>query len=183
MSFVDRHGLWTPEQEQAARVVEGRLANGDVDMVRFSFPDLHGLLRGKALVAEAARGALRGGVGVPSTLLLKDTAHRTVFPVFRAHTPGVSQDINLPKLAGLTDVTLVADPTTFRTLPWSPRTGWVLCDVYYTDGEPVPYFTREVYRKALAALGTAGFDYIAGIELEFHIFKHAEGGVGTAQPT
>ena len=53
--------------------------------VRFSFADQHGVLRGKTLAAAEVPGALEGGVTVTSTLLLKDTSHRTVFPAF---TPG-----------------------------------------------------------------------------------------------
>ena len=53
--------------------------------VRFSFADQHGILRGKTLAAAEVRGALERGVTVTSTLLLKDTSHRTVFAAF---TPG-----------------------------------------------------------------------------------------------
>jgi glutamine synthetase len=53
--------------------------------VRFSFADQHGVLRGKTLVASEAEAALERGVTVTSTLLLKDTSHKTAFPAF---TPG-----------------------------------------------------------------------------------------------
>jgi glutamine synthetase len=46
--------------------------------LRFSFADQHGVLRGKTLAAAQAKEALERGVTVTSTLLLKDTAHRTV---------------------------------------------------------------------------------------------------------
>jgi hypothetical protein len=61
-----------------------RLDAGEVDVVRFAWPDQHGLLRGKTLVTGAARNALRDGVNLTSTLLGKDTSHKTVFPVFTA---------------------------------------------------------------------------------------------------
>jgi glutamine synthetase len=35
----------------------------------------------------------------------------------------------------------------------------------------VPFSTRQVLRDALARLKTAGFDYRAGLEVEFHLFK------------
>jgi glutamine synthetase len=35
----------------------------------------------------------------------------------------------------------------------------------------VPLSTRQLYRDALAKLGKAGFDYCAGLEVEFHLFK------------
>src|SRR5436305_5836908 len=46
--------------------------------VRFSFADQHGVLRGKTLAASEVKAALERGVTVTSTLLLKDTAHKTV---------------------------------------------------------------------------------------------------------
>ena len=181
-TFAERHGLWDDAQQAAARDVEARMAAGGLDAVRFSFPDLHGLLRGKTIVAGEAPRAMRSGVGVPSTLLLKDTSHRTVFPVFRPEEAdddtGDGADygggFDLRKIAGAADVVLLADPTTFRVLPWSPTTGWLLCDVYFTDGQPVPYAARQLFRDTLAELGGAGYDYVAGIELEFHLFRLEE---------
>ena len=52
--------------------------------VRFAFVDQHGMLRGKTLVAAEAASAMRAGVTMTTTLLAKDTSHRTVFPVFTA---------------------------------------------------------------------------------------------------
>ena len=69
------------------------------------------------------------------------------------------------------DFLMIADPTTFRVLPWAPQTGWVLCDIYFPDGKPVPFSTRHLYRRALHQLAEAGFDYMAGLEVEFHVFK------------
>src|SRR5260370_886100 len=68
-------------------------------------------------------------------------------------------------------VVIVPDPATFDILPWAIGTGWLLCDLYFTSGQPVPISTRYLYRRALERLGEAGFDYVAGLEVEFHIFK------------
>src|SRR5246127_5379173 len=70
-----------------------------------------------------------------------------------------------------TNQALSADPLTFRVRPWAQRTGWVLCDIYFADGRPVPFSTRHLYRRVLQRLAEAGFDYVAGLEVEFHIFK------------
>ena len=61
--------------------------------------------------------------------------------------------------------------STWRVLPWVPKTGWLLCDIYFTNGNPVPFSARRILRDALTSLGTAGFDYLAGLEVEFHLFK------------
>jgi glutamine synthetase len=77
----------------------------------------------------------------------------------------------MPEMEGAADFLMIADPTTFRVLPWAQHTGWMLCDMYFGNGRPVPFSTRNLYRRALAKLADAGFDYRAGLEVEFHIFK------------
>lgn len=166
MAFVDKFGLWTEAQARAADEVARRIDAEGIEVVRFSFPDQHGVLRGKALVAQEAVKALRGGLNVTTTLFAKDTSHRTVFPVF---TSGGGFDI--PGLQGGADVTLVPDPTTFKVLPWSPGTGWVLCDPYFQDGRPVPFATRRVLRNAEQRLEAEGYRLITGLEVEFHVFR------------
>ena len=165
-SFVDRHGLWDDDQAAAAAGIGRQIAEHGLDVVRFSFPDQHGILRGKSIMAGEAEAALRNGVSITSTLLVKDTAHKTVPPVF-------SRDLSIGRddLAGAADFLMVADPRTFRVLPWAPRTGWVLCDIRWPDGRAVPYSTRDVCRAAVAALQARGFDHVAGIEVEFHLFR------------
>ncbi len=89
-----------------------------------------------------------------------------MFPVFTA-----GGGFGMPEMEGGGDFLMIADPTTFRVLPWAPRTGWVLCDIYFANGRPVPFSTRHVFRRALEKLANAGFDYMAGLEVEFHVFK------------
>jgi glutamine synthetase len=165
-TFVERHDLWTPAQHRAASAVERAIKKHKLDLVRFSFVDQHGTLRGKTLMAADAAEAMRGGVTMTTTLLAKDTSHRTVFPVFTA-----GGGLNVPEMQGAGDFIMVADPATFRVLPWTPNTGWLLCDIVFTNGRPVPFSTRQLYRDALAKLGKAGFDYCAGLEVEFHLFR------------
>lgn len=78
MSFVDAHGLWSTAQQDAAREMARRIEADGLEVVRFSSPDQHGILRGKTLVADEAVRVLRDGVSFTSTLLTKNTAHRTV---------------------------------------------------------------------------------------------------------
>jgi glutamine synthetase len=165
-TFVERHGLWSREQERAAAAVDRAIKKHRLDVVRFSFVDQHGTLRGKTLVASEASRAMRSGVTMTTTLLAKDTSHRTVFPVFTA-----GGGLNVPEMQGAGDFVMVADPPTFRVLPWAENTGWVLCDIVFTNGKPVPFSTRQLYRDALVKLADVGFDYRAGLEIEFHLFK------------
>jgi glutamine synthetase len=166
VSFVERHGLWTDEQRAAAREVATRLGPGGMEVVRFSFPDQHGILRGKTLTAGEAVKALENGVTFTTTLFAKDTSHKTVFPVF---TPGGGFDLD--EMEGGADALMIAEPASFRVLPWAPNTGWLLCDPYFPNGKPVPFGTRPLCRRALERLAASGFEYFAGLEIEFHVFK------------
>jgi glutamine synthetase len=166
MSFAERHGLWSEDRRAAALEVATSIAASGLEVVRLAFPDQHGILRGKTLVAQDAVKALSDGCSITTTLLLKDTAHRTVFPVF---TPGGG--IGLPEMEGAADVLMLPDPETFRILPWAENTGWLLCDLYFPDGRPVPFATRGLYRGMLDRLAARGYDFVAGLEVEFHVFK------------
>ena len=137
-----------------------------IKAVRFSFADQHGVLRGKTLAAGEAKAAVERGVGFPGTLLLKDTSHRTVFPAF---TPGAG--VGMAQLESAADVFMFADASTFRVLPWAPDTGWVLCDLRFGDGKPVPFDTRSILRNAVEKLKQAGFELTCGLEVEFHVFR------------
>ena len=174
-NFVTRFGLFSDDQEKQARELVSRLDSGDIDVVRFAFPDQHGILRGKTLVASEARDALWDGVNLTSTLLAKDTSHKTVFPVFSA-----GGGFAMEGFQGGADFTIVADPATFKVLPWSPRTGWVLCDAYMTDGAPCPFATRQILQRAVKQLDELGLDFIAGLEVEFHVFKLDDPRLGLA---
>src|SRR3954467_13697719 len=165
-AFVDRHELWSGDQRRAASAVEREIKRRKLEVIRFAFCDQHGVLRGKTLVAAEAAKAMRAGVTMTSTLLAKDTSHRTVFSVFSA-----GGGVGLDEMEGAGNFVMVADPTTFRVLPWANSTGWMLCDIYFPNGKPVPFSTRALYRDALTKLAKAGFDFFAGLEVEFQLFK------------
>ena len=166
MSFIARHGLWSDEQRRTAADVTRRIEAEGIELVRLSFADLHGILRGKTLLSAAMPAALEDGCAVTSTLLLKDTAHRTVVPVF---SPGAG--LGLARLQGAGDIIMVPDPSTFRVLPWVQSTGWMLCDVYYADGTPVSFSTRQLLQRILHRLDADGRGCVTGLEVEFHITR------------
>jgi glutamine synthetase len=166
LSFVERHALWSDEQIEAAARVDKLIEERALEVVRLSFPDQHGILRGKTVMAGDAAGTMRNGCSITSTLLAKDTSHRTVFPVFTA-----GGGFGLPEMEGGSELLMIPDPSSFRILPWAPRTGWLLCDLYFANGRPVPFATRHLYRQALRRLADAGFDFNVGLEVEFHVFK------------
>jgi len=176
--FVERHSLWNDTQSKAAAQIERIIKKEKLEVVRFSFADQHGVLRGKTLLASEVSGAMRTGVTMTTTLLAKDTAHRTVFPVF---TPGGG--FAMGEMQGGGDFVMVADPATFRILPWANKTGWGLCDIYFGNGKPVPFSTRARCRDALTTLGKAGFDFLTGLEVEFYLFKLENPRLAPAETT
>ena len=173
MSFVERFGLWSEAQRDAAARLKRIVEEQKLEVIRFSFPDQHGILRGKTLVASEAIAALDSGCSITTTMFAKDSSHRTVFPVFTA-----GGGFGRPEMQGAADALMVADPLSFRVLPWASATGWLLCDVYFADGRPVPFATRQLYRSVLAGLEARGYDFIAGLEVECHIFKLDDARMG-----
>lgn len=177
MSFAERYGLRDEEAQRAARELVQRIEKSGLETVRVSFADQHGLLRGKSLMAGDIAAALDNGVSIVSSLLAKDSANRTVFPVW-------SQGGGFAHRAfqGAGDLVMLPDPASFRVLPWAERTGWLLADLYFDDGTAVPYDSRAILRQALGRLGEAGFDFAAGLEVEFHVFRleRARLGAGDA---
>ena len=142
----------------------GGLKLDGLKQVRFSFADQHGVLRGKTLAVSEVKAAMDRGVTITSTLLLKDTSHKTVFPAF---TPGGG--VGMPELQGAADILMIPDESTFRVLPWAKDTGWVLCDLALQDGKPVPYDVRGVLKKSMQKLGDQ--QLVVGLEIEFHVFR------------
>jgi glutamine synthetase len=165
-SFAQRCGIHDAAREQSlsrvARLVEAQ----GLELVRFAWCDLHGVQRGKTLVASAAAQAMRDGLGMVSTLMLKDTSDRTAFKVFE---PGGTA--SLPGFGFANNLLLLGDPDSFRQLPWTPSTGWVRAQPYFQDGTPVELDTRRVLQRALAKLQQAGFTMKCGLEVEFHVYK------------
>jgi glutamine synthetase len=166
MHLAEKAGLWTDDRQAAAREVERRIKTDGLSVVRLSFADQHGILRGKTYVAGEIASVMKSGVGFSATMLMKDTAHRTAFSVW-----GQGGAFGAKEWEGAADVVMLPDPSTFRVLPWAPHTGWMLCDIVFPDGRPVPLGTRHLYRRALSSLAEAGYDFIAGLEVEFHLFK------------
>lgn len=164
--FVERHNLWTDEDAAAAEQIIHRIEETELEVVRLSFADQHGILRGKTVVAGETAQAMRNGCSLTTSLLAKDTSHTTVFPLF---SPGGG--FGIPEMENAGDFIAVPVPTSFRVLPWAPSTGWMLCDGYLANGEPLPFSTRQILKNALGALAGEGYDYIAGIEVECHIYR------------
>ena len=155
-------------RQAACEGVALRMEAEGIDLVRIGWCDLHGGLRGKTLTAAAVPSALADGIGLVSTLLLKDTADRTAFRVFEAGAADAPAGFGFAN-----NLLLMPDPSSFRVLPWAPGTGWLRAEARFEDGAAVPFDTRCVLQRALARLAAAGFGLNCGLEVEFHIYRLA----------
>ena len=165
-SFAQQCGIHDAERQSALERTAKLIDASGVELVRFAWCDLHGMLRGKTLVAPAAIKAMMSGVGMVSTLLLKDSADRTAYTVFESDGA-----MDMPGFEFAGNVMLLADPASYQQLPWASRTGWVQCQAWHTNGQQIEFDTRRVLQKALARLTEAGYRMTCGLEVEFHIYK------------
>ena len=173
ISFVERCGQNTPlRQAEVQRVLALAQASG-LEWMRLVWCDVHGSLRGKTWVTSELATAFAEGMGMVSTLMLKDTSDRTVYKVFEANVK-----TELPGFEGASNVMLLPDPSTFKILPWAEKTGWLLCQPWFPNGQAVPYDSRRILQSALEKLAAKGWGMKCGLEVEFHIYKltHAEHG-------
>ena len=148
-----------------SQIVELINAEG-IETVRVVFVDQHGILRGKTLVATALKSAFENGVKVPSTLLLKDTSHRTAFPIWS----GIGEVAGVT-FSGANDVILRPNPKRFYQIPWSPQSALIFCSVEDRNGNEISISSDAILSTAQKALKEAGYVAIFGLEIEFQIFR------------
>jgi glutamine synthetase len=156
----------TPPDTPALAELRRRIEASSLELIRFAWCDPHGVVRGKTLTRTAALKALQQGVGMVSTLMLKDTSDRTAFKVFE---PGLAH--TLPGFGYANNLWLRPIPERFRVLPWTDSTGWLQCQPEFADGRGVPVDTRAQLQGALARLAQRGLGMVCGLEIEFHIYR------------
>jgi glutamine synthetase len=173
INFAEQCGQNTSyRQAEIQRVLALAQASG-LEWIRLVWCDVHGSLRGKTWVTSELATAFKDGMSMVSTLMLKDTSDRTVYKVFEADVKN-----ELPGFEGASNVILLPDPSTFKILPWAEKTGWLLGQPWFPDGQVVPYDSRRILQSALEKLAAKGWGMKCGLEVEFHIYKltHAEHG-------
>jgi glutamine synthetase len=164
--FVARYGLYTAEQAAAAEALADQIRTLGLRTVRLIVVDQHGVPRGKALSPDVAIAAMTNGLDFSGAIYSLDSGNQVFVPAFAA-----GGGFGIDEFTGFPDIVLVPDPATFRILPWADRTGWMLCDTYFSNGQPMPLDGRGLMRRMLGELGEAGYDYLAGIEVEYYIVK------------
>jgi glutamine synthetase len=164
--FIARHNLYSAEQAAMVDEVAARIRELELRTVRLVVVDQHGVPRSKSLSPEVAIAAMSNGLDFSGAIYSLDTGNQVFVAPFAA-----GGGLGIDELTGFPDVVLVPDPGTFRVLPWADRTGWMLCDVYFSSGAPMPLDGRGLMRRALSELAEVGYDFLAGIEVEYYIVK------------
>lgn len=140
--------------------------DNDLETIRIVFVDQHGISRGKTIMVNALESALENGVSMTSTLLLKDTSHATVFPVW-----GDDAGFGAGVMTGASDFLMMPDPETFKILPWAPKTGWMISDIVHNDGSEIAISTRRILQQSIAKLQGRNLTFVCGLEVEFYVLK------------
>jgi glutamine synthetase len=129
--------------------------DSNVKFIRLWFTDILGTLKSFAITVDELEDALDGGMGFDGSSI---TGY---------------QDIEE------SDMIAMPDPSTFKTIPWSPQeapTARMICDVRTPDGDPYVGDPRHVLRRALERANEMGFDnFFCGPELEFFYFRNSNG--------
>jgi glutamine synthetase len=127
--------------------------DNNVKFIRLWFTDILGTLKSFAITVDELEDALDGGMGFDGSSI---TGY---------------QDIEE------SDMIAMPDPTTFKTIPWSPQeapTARMICDVRTPEGDPYVGDPRHVLRRALERASEMGFDnFFCGPELEFFYFRNS----------
>lgn len=152
-----------PEDRADQRGLETLIRKGEVDTVLTVFADGMGRLMGKRVVGRYFLDhVLHDGVHACIYLFTVDMEMEPL-PGFRL----ASWE------RGYGDMKLVPDLTTWRLLPWLPKTALVFCDVYTEEGEPIEEAPRWVLRRQLERAGKIGYRVKTASELELYLFKES----------
>jgi glutamine synthetase len=152
-----------PEDRADPKGLESLIRKGEVDTVLTVFADGLGRLMGKRVVGRHFLDHVRHE-GVHACIYLF-TVDMEMEPL-----PGF-------RLAswerGYGDMKLQPDLTTWRLLPWLPKTALVFCDVYTEEGEPIEEAPRWVLKRQLERAAKAGYRVKTASELELYLFKES----------
>ena len=130
------------------------LSQDGVRVIRLSYPDLHGVARGKDIAATEFDRVADGGVPHCEAIMTVDLRHNVV---------GGDEH-------GFQDIVARLDPATLVRLPWNPAVAWGIADLEVNvSREPYEADSRHAVRRAVAALEELRLSPVVGPELEFYL--------------
>jgi glutamine synthetase len=171
--FMDRFGLWSDTQRRQADEIKHRLRADRLQFVRLAWADPHGYSRAKMVTVPAFLAALETGYNINVATTTLDSGNARTFSSF---TRGGGME--LAEMTGSPNLTIVPDPATFRTLPWAPGVGWVLCDEFFNSGIPFHFSPRQMLRRQLRRLADNHQGFVVGLEVEWYLARIADDRLG-----
>jgi len=130
-----------------------RLMDDGVTTVRLSYPDLHGIARGKEYPASFFDHLSEDGAAHCEAIMTVDLNHNVV--------SGFEH--------GFQDILARPDAATLARIPWDPDVAWCIADLERMDGRPFGCDSRAVLKRAIAEYVKRGLIPVLGPELEFYL--------------
>lgn len=131
----------------------------DLQLVRFLYCDLGGVIRGKTTHVDHLASRMESGIG-----LVKGMISMTSLDFL---APGAT-------FGPVGEVRLIPDPGTFVRLPYAPRSGQMVCDMLELDGEVWAYDPRAFLKSMIARAAEKGMFIDAVFENEFYLLRKTE---------
>ena len=124
-------------------------------IVRVTYPDLHGVLRGKDVPIDVfADDVAEAGLAFCKAISTVDLRHNVV--------SGFEH--------GFRDIHVTPLLDTLARVPWDPDVAWCLAD-QTADGEPYGADPRGALKRAIAGFTELGLEPVMGPELEFYLLQ------------
>jgi len=121
----------------------------NIEFAEMQFTDLHGTIKTLSIPADKSEKALEQGIWFDGSSI-----------------EGFTRICE-------SDMYLKPDLETYAVIPWlqSHKTCRLLCDVFNPDGKPFEGDPRHILKNAVEKAREKGFEYMAGPEIEFFLFK------------
>jgi glutamine synthetase len=135
------------------RKTTDELAVDGVRTLRVSYPDLHGIARGKEFPLSYFQHLVDDGSAYCEAIMTVDLRHNVI--------SGFEH--------GFQDIMAHVDPGTLVQIPWDPTVAWCLADLSRMDGSPYDVDPRGCLKRAVAGYDELGLVPTVGPELEFYL--------------
>ena len=166
--FVASYDLADPERQGVVEEVTARIRELGLRTVRLAVVDQHGVPRGKMLSPQAAIAAMSDGLDFSGAIYSLDSGNQVFVPAFAA-----GGGFGIEEFTGFPDVVVVPDP---GHLPGAAVGGPHRLDAVrrLLRQRPADAAGRPGPAPPHARLARqAGYDFLAGIEVEYYIVKRS----------
>jgi glutamine synthetase len=136
-------------------------ADEGLRLVRFLWCGNDGTVRAKASSLHGLEGRIRAGIGLTVAMQAMN---------------GLDHLQPVKDMGPVGEIRLVPDPSTFRVLPYAPRTGAMLVDQLALDGGVAPVDQRGFLKRMADRLAERGVRLEVAFENEFALATRSEAG-------